>query len=72
MRRFLKLYGTGEYGDERHKILGNLEQIDFEKAPTIISPSIYCVFENEEFFGVNGSYVDKSLRKITDNDKLNQ
>ena len=34
--------------------------------PTIIDPSLYCQFEDDQLFGINGSYVDDLLRAGAD------
>ena len=60
------IYSLADSGDEWHRALDNHVQIDLKIVLTIIYPSLYCQFEDNQLVGINGSCVDDLLRAERD------
>ena len=56
------IYSLADPGNEWNRTLDDHIQIDFKMIPTIIDPSLYCQFEDDQLVGINGRYVDDFLR----------
>ena len=58
----LPIFGLAESEDEWHQALDHHVQIDLKMNPTIINPSLYCLFEDDKSIGINVGYVDDFLQ----------